>query len=291
MIRTGTGGSILESEQAARESLAKEGSRRGPGRGPWGRNQDQTPPEPGPKVSPTEVTSYAGTPLFDEKVLRTIFIQFDNADWEKELSDFYHSDVEVTAKVTVDRKTYSDVGVGFRGASSYMMVAEGRKRSLRLSMDSVKDKQRLEGNRTLHLLNSHGDPTFVRSVLFNHIAREYIPAPRANFVRVVINGESWGVFINQQSFNKDFLQDWFGTSKGARWKAPGSPQGNSGLAYLGDEIAPYKRLYEIKSKDDTNSWMALVQLCRVLNKTPAEELEKALSTSARHRWGTEIPGH
>ena len=50
-----------------------------------------------------------------------------------------------------------------------------------------------------------------------------------------------------------------------------------GLEYLGDDIPAYKRIYEIKSKDDPKSWAALIHLTKVLNETPAEGLEKALA--------------
>ena len=53
---------------------------------------------------------------------------------------------------------------------------------------------------------------------------------------VVINGESWGVYANVQQFDSKFTQDFFGTPKGARWKIPGSPAGEGGMIYLGDEI-------------------------------------------------------
>ena len=87
-------------------------------------------------------------------------------------------------------------------------------------------------------------------MLYSHIARQYIPAPKANFVKVVINGESWGVYVNAQQFNKEFLAENYKTSKGARWKVRGSPGGGGGLDYLGDDVADYKRRYEIKSKDN-----------------------------------------
>jgi molybdopterin-biosynthesis enzyme MoeA-like protein len=53
----------------------------------------------------------------------------------------------------------------------------------------------------------------------------------------VINGESWGVYVSVQQFNKDFVKEWFETTKGARWKVPGSPGGRGSLAYLGDDPA------------------------------------------------------
>ncbi|MBE0544279.1 MAG: CotH kinase family protein, partial [Verrucomicrobia bacterium] len=271
-----------EERKAAREYLSNERTNRGPG-GPGGRRggfgprgETQEPAQPGQKLSPADVKSFPDAPAYDMKTLRTFFLEFENEDWEQELADFNNTDVEVPAKLTVDGKVYQDVGVHFRGASSLMMVPEGRKRSLNLSLDWVHEKQSLGGYRTFNLLNSHGDPTMLRTVLSHHISREYIPAPKANFVRVVINGEDWGVYASAQQFNKDFINDWYGTTKGARWKVPGSPQGRAGLEYLGDDPAPYKRLYEIKTKDNPEVWADLIKLCRVLNQTPLDRLEKAL---------------
>jgi hypothetical protein len=58
---------------------------------------------------------------------------------------------------------------------------------------------------------------------------------------------------------------------------PGSPRASGGLQYTGEDVAEYKKHYEIKTKDDTNSWTQLIKLCRVLNQTPADELEKKLA--------------
>src|SRR5262249_14001026 len=152
---------------------------------------------------------------------------------EAELADFYHTDVEIPASLTVDGKKYPNVGIHFRGASSYFTVGEGSKRSLNLSMDFMDTKQRLQGYKTLNLLNSHDDVTFLHTALYSHIARQYIPAPKANFVKLVINGESWGVYVNTQQFNKEFIADFYPGSKGTRWKVRGSPGGGGGLDYVG----------------------------------------------------------
>jgi spore coat protein CotH len=271
--------------KAARASLAKEsaaggGQRRGMGMGnrPGGFGSGGgVTATPGPKVSPGDGKNYsASVPLYDSLTLRTLFLEFEDKDWEKELEDFHKTDVLVPAKLTVDGRTYPSVGVHFRGMSSYGMVGTGQKRSLNLSLDYADEKQNLYGYRTLNLLNAHEDPIFMRPVLFYDIAREYLPAPKANFVKVVINGESWGIYVNVEQFNKDFVKEWFGTKKGARWKVPGSPGGRGSLAYLGDEAAPYKKIYELKSKDDAKSWNDLIHLTKVLNETPPDQLEKVL---------------
>jgi hypothetical protein len=252
---------------------------RGPGgrRGPFGRAENQEPPKPGPKISPAAVKSFPDAGLYEPAVLRTFFIEFAESDWEKELADFANTDVDIPAKVTVDGRTYEAVGVHFRGASSYFTVGEGFKHSLNLSFDLQKDEQNLHGYRTINLLNSHEDPSFLRTVLYLQIAREYIPAPKANYAQVVINGESWGVYVNAQQFNKDFVRDFFGTTKGARWKVPGSPRGRGGLTYLGEGLADYRSIYEIKSKNEPKAWSDLIRLCRVLEETPTNQLIAALS--------------
>lgn len=274
-------GVLNAAERAKARAFIKEdgAGRRGPGRRP-GPRAGAEPGKPGPQVSPSEVKVYPDAPLYDTSTFRTLFFEFENPDWEKELADFYNSDVEVPATLTVDGVKYPGVGIHFRGASSYFMVPEGSKRSLNVAMDFTDSKQRLYGHKTLNLLNSHGDASYMSSVLYSAIAREHIPAPRANHVRVVINGESWGVYVSVEQFNKDFVQEHFPASKSkgseARWKVKGSPGGRSGLEYIGDDIAPYKQRYQIKSKDDDKDWADLVNLCRVLNETPSDELEAAI---------------
>jgi hypothetical protein len=265
----------------ARDYVRSLGFRGGPGRGGpprgFGRGGERGPAAGGKMLTPADVKTYPGVPFYDEGVLRTVFITFESPEWESELEDFHGTDVDVSATVTIDGKTYRDVGVRYRGLSSYQ-VPEGRKRSLNLSLDMAHDDQFVGGYRTLNLLNSHEDPTMMRAVLFLHVAREYIPAPKANFARVVINGENWGIYQNVQQFNKEFLKENFNSTDGARWKAPG-PNPQASLAWLGESVAPYKQVYEIKSKDDAAQWAALMELCRLLNSESVVREGSALGSA------------
>ncbi len=268
-------GRLNSDERAkAREEMPPAGERRrGPGFGP---REDREPPKPGEHISPSDVTEVSQGDIYDPHVFRILFLNFENPAWEKELSDFYNSDVEVPATLIVDGEEYVDVGVHNRGKSSFFMVPEGLKHSLNVSVDYVNEDQRVQGYKTLNLLNLNGDDSMLSSVLYSHIARQYIAAPKANLVRVVINGENWGVFGNVQQFNKEFLKENYGKGKGARWKVTGSPNGDGGLRYLGDDVEEYRKRYTVKSKDEEKSWQSLIELCRVLDETPAEELEAAL---------------
>lgn len=274
-----------EERQAAR-SFVKENprqsgpGRRGPGgRGGPGRGGSSGPqPSPGPEVSPdtVEVISEKKAGLYAPDVLRTVFLEFEEADWEDELADFYRTDVMVPAKMTVDGKTYANVGIGFRGNSSFFTLKKGQKRSFNITMDYADSKQDLYGYRTLNFLNGHADPSFLREVLYNRIARNYTAAPQGNFVRLVINGRSWGIYGNVQQQNKDFTDEWFDSRGGVRWKvSPGPGSEGSSLQYHGPDEQPYGG-YQLKSKDTAEARPALIRFLKVLNQTPIDQLHEKL---------------
>ncbi len=274
-------GYLTKEERAeARKKAPPAGGGRGFGGGPpggFGRRGGGEPPKPGEKLTPADVKNFPKADLYDPQVLRTVFITFDNADWETELSDLHNTDVEVPATLTVDGKEYPNVGIHFRGMSSYMMIGAGSKRSFNLALDLADPDQKLYGYKTLNLLNSNGDSSMMSSLLYSQIAREFIPAPKANFVKVVINGESWGVYVNVQQFNKDFLKENYPSTKGARWKVRGNPGADGGLRYVGDDIKEYRSRYQIKSTDDDQAWKDLIALCKTIDQTPPDQLEAALA--------------
>jgi len=272
--RDGDGVLNAEERQAARGAIGTQGAG---ARGPMGgRGGAFAPASEGPTVSQDQVSRFPGLPLYDPTVVRTLFLTFEESGWEEELQAFYNTDVQIPVTAWVDGVEFQDVGVRFRGSSSFRMVPTGSKRPIRLKFDLVHQNQALEGFRTLNLLNAMNDPTLLRTVLYSEIANRYLPAPRVGFVHAVINGESWGIYQNQQQFNRDFLVDHLGQAGGARWQVPGSPNGRGGMEYRGDDIESYRAIYEIDTRDDPARWNDLIGLFKVLNETPLEDLEAAL---------------
>ena len=214
--------------------------------------------------------------LYNDNTLRTFYLRFHDDDWYEQLGDFYKTDVDVPADLVVDGEIFRLVGVRFRGSSSYFTV-ENEKKSFNIAIDANDEEQRLSGYKTLNLLNGHSDASFLREVLYSRIARDYIPASRANFVKLVINGENWGIYISSQQYNKDFLSEWFDTRSGVRWKVP--PGRGSGLVYNGDNPADYQESYQLKTneKGAPNAWIDLINLCRTLQNTSDAQLEAELS--------------
>lgn len=289
-----------QERDAARQWLAENGGGRrgGPGGGPGGRGRrggrgmpspgmpspgmpgpgmgDAEPGRPGPKLQPADVEQFRGRDLYDQGVLRTLFLTFERDDWESELEAFYNTDVEVPCQLQVDNSTLRDVGVRFRGNSSFFGVPTGSKRSLNLSIDAVHGQQRLLGYKTLNLLNAHEDPSFLHEALHAAIGRQFTAVPQSNLVRVVVNGECWGVYCNTQQVNKDWFAEAFGSRKGAHWKVPPEFGGSAALVYQGDDVERYRRLYEAKSGVDDQAWQRLIALCRLLAEADDAELQREL---------------
>ncbi|MGD9417545.1 MAG: CotH kinase family protein [Verrucomicrobiota bacterium JB025] len=274
-----------EARKFVKES-ASQGGRRGGGggggRGPGGRGgpgaseENAVTPRPGEKLTPDQVAQYPDADLYEVDVIQTIFLDFESDDWESELEDFSKTDVEVPARLTIDGKTLEHpVGLSFRGNSSLTSVRSGSKRSFNLKADTYADGQRVKGYKTLNLLNGHADPSVLREVLFSHVASRYLPTAKANWVKVVINGESWGIYVNSQQFNKDFLKEHYGTSEGNRWKVPVGF--NGGFRDLGDDLESYKAAYELKTKAGDEAWESLAALCRTLKNATAETALETLA--------------
>ena len=257
-----------------RERRGGRGGRGGPG-GPGGFEQPR--PEDSPdalRMQPEDVTHHPKSGLYDPHALHTLFFEVESDDWHKELADFHGTDVEVPAKLFVDGELIGEVGLSYRGNTSFQHPP---KKSFGVSIDAYDDDLRLKGYRTLNLLNANGDDSVMREVLFSNIASDYMPAPKANFAKVVVNGVYLGVYANVQQINKDFTKEHYDSKKGVRWKVPPDFSGGGALVYHGDDIEDYRDKYELKTGSATDEdWQELIEFCRVLRDTPDTELKETL---------------
>jgi len=76
------------------------------------------------------------------------------------------------------------------------------------------------------------------SALYSHFAAKHIPVPKVNFVKVVVNGRSWGIYASAQQFNKTFVKEHYGSKKGSRWKVKGNPRGDGVSIAMATGLGP-----------------------------------------------------
>ena len=249
--------------------------------------------------------------FYDEGALRTLQLEFSQRSWWSWLRASSQTDENIVGTLIVDGVTYEGVGVRIRGMTSDMMTEDSQKKSLNIEIDYTVEDQRLMGYKTLNLINSYDDPTFMREMLYSNTCRRQIPSAKVNFVLLEINGENWGIYGNVQQLDSEFIEDWFGDYNGTRWHASGGGgnfgggnnqpggrrltemanepvvtepggggfgDGRAALTWLGSDPASYEAEYELKNTKLDDPWTSLIETCDVLNNTPLADLPNNLET-------------
>ncbi|MCD4790710.1 MAG: CotH kinase family protein, partial [Bacteroidales bacterium] len=121
----------------------------------------------------------------------------------------------------------------------------------------------------------HNDPSVIRAKLCWDLLRQFdIPAPRSNHVRVYINNSYYGLYINVEHIDEEFVDSRFGNQDGNLYKCLWPAD----LDYLGSNPDLYKftagerRAYALKTNVQQDDYSDLAHFIDVLNNTPDEQL-------------------
>lgn len=223
-------------------------------------------------VSSLAAASFAQAPdLYDVSKLRTIELTFKQADYWAQMTNNYPNKVYIKADMKIDGVELKDVGVRFRGNSSYWGIGSSKKKPFEIATDEFVD-QRIWGYKTLNLNNNYVDPSFVREVYGYGIMRKFTPAPKSNYVVLKLNGQNWGPYINTQQVNKDFLEEWFPSKDGNRYRAErpdnATPPNFTAFNWLTANLAEYMKGFELKSELSANPWVDLRDTADLVDNKP-----------------------
>jgi len=224
--------------------------------------------------------------LYDATQVRVFQLWFSQPDYWQQLKNNYTSKTDIPAMLIADGDTFPNVGVRFKGQTSYSQTLISDKKSFNITLDYADSTQNLMGYETLNLNNAFQDASFMREVAFLHLIRQHVPAASASYVQLYINGSNWGIYPNIQQLNRGYIKEWYFSNDGTLWRAdrpagsagnPGWGDGTAGLNFLGTDTTTYKQYYTLKSTDKATPWDDLVQTCQVLNTTPLNSLESEIS--------------
>jgi len=203
--------------------------------------------------------------------IRKIEIFFSEPNWNDTLNYNYANDLGrlLADSILIDGKMDDSVGVKYKGNSSYSV--NNAKNPLSIKLDWKKPGQSIDGYNILKLSNGFRDPSFIREVLSYEIARNYMPASKATYANVFINGAWNGLYTCVQSVDFDFLNENFYERKGPFFKADnvniqvtGCPPGPLGIWKYWPDSACYQEAFEMQS---TNDWTQLQNFTDTLNNS------------------------
>lgn len=209
-------------------------------------------------------------PLYrDDIVPRVdILIHPDTLLWIYENVDSYiefHADFVFTTDTIHD--TITDVGFRLRGNTSRV----SHKKSFKVSFNTFVSGRNYFGVEKLNLNGEHNDPSVIRSKIAWNLFRDFgIPAPRANHVAVYINGDYYGLYINVEQIDEEFIESRFDQKDGNLYKCLYPAD----LDYKGTNPENYKytsgdrRVYDLKTNIVEDDYSDIAHFITRLNQLP-----------------------
>jgi spore coat protein CotH len=214
--------------------------------------------------------------VFDDTQVHELYLTFTQGDfWEQMLENYNNGLNEyIPATFEFNSEVYDSVGVRFKGNAS-MVSYPSNKKPFKIKFDEYVEDQEFYGISKLSLSNGFSDPSFLREKMMFDALNQFIPSSRANFIKLFINGDYWGLYTNVEQLDQKFIEKNFGNDEcGNLFK--GDPSGS--LEWLGEDPEQYYLHYELKTNEEINDWSDLIHFIDILNNTTIEELQDSLET-------------
>ncbi len=219
--------------------------------------------------------------FYDLNTVQEIKLNFPTENWSYFLDSLrYNGDGLFLGKVEINGQPFENVGVRYQESKSF--TPGDKRNSLEIELNYINKNQNFQGHSTIILSHSLRDPSMVREVLSFEIARDYVPAPKANYARVEVNGENYGLFVNIEAVDPVFLDTHFGSSGNALFKVnhfagdntpPGCKSKIFGSLEYDSNVSCY--LNNFKKLSD-HGWDDLMELAKMLNQQP-DKIESVLN--------------
>lgn len=161
---------------------------------------------------------------FEIDSIRNFYLNFYDAHWQDTLDNYYINDTDlmVLASLTINGITYDSVGVRYKGNSS---CSPGQiKNPFHIELDTIIN-QDFMGVSTFKLSNGFKDPSFVREAMSYEALSNYMACSKSNFVQLYADNQLIGLYTNNQTINKDFVENHFYSRENPRFKCDPSSMG------------------------------------------------------------------
>src|SRR5258705_9266917 len=174
----------------------------------------------------------------------------------------------VLCEMEFDGKRLADVGVRFKGNSSYSVSATTLRRPFKLDFNRFAEGKRFAGVESINLSNTSFDPSQVREALAFWLFQKLdVPASRTGHALVYLtvtgkyNSEYLGLYTLIEEIDGHFLKKHFGNSKGLLLK----PSGMRGIAYLGENWDKYEGICSPRTKEQPELCQKVIDLAKLIH--------------------------
>ena len=195
-----------------------------------------------------------------------------NAEYERRTPNHFGMEYTYVRGVfEFNGEIHTDVGIRFKGASSYSTARQSLKRPLKIDFNRFIDDQEFHGLQQINLHNNACDPSQIREALSYWAFREAgIPAPRTSFVLLYLTVEGehdrvcLGVYTLVEEVDRRFLKSRFGTKDGLLIK----PEAGQ-LPYRGDDWSQYFG-FQPRTDGNEEEIRRIIELARIIHRESGE---------------------
>lgn len=185
----------------------------------------------------------------------------------------------VPAQLRFDGQDFGQIGIRYKGNSSYRGAPTDLKRSLKLQFAHGDRLHRFFGMREINLNNNAFDGSQMRETLAYQVFRDAnVPAPRTAYVRVYITvpglheHEYAGLFTLVEQVDQTFFVQRWGRKVGVLVK----PEGLSGLPDLGKDWKAYAMSYTSKIPARAADAQRLIDFVQFVDHAPDAQFASRL---------------
>jgi spore coat protein H len=119
-----------------------------------------------------------------------------------------------------------DVGVRLKGSAGSFQPIDADKPGFTVKVNRFASGKRFRGLKKFLLNNAIQDPSYFSETVGNHLFREAgVPAVRAGFATVTLNGRNLGLYVLMEAVTADFLSRHFENPHGSLYEGPGDVTG------------------------------------------------------------------
>jgi len=183
------------------------------------------------------------------------------------------------ANLTIGGKSFSDVGVRFKGNGTYMEGSMRGKLSMKVHLTKYVKGRKLGGITEFNLANNVTDAGWMNEELAYRLFRDAgAQAPRSAYAKVyvTVTGQSprryVGLYSLIEEVDGNFAQDRFHSKSGALLK----PVPPSLFSYLGEDWARYNQTYDPKTELSAAQKARIIDFCKIVSRGSDEEFAAKL---------------
>jgi len=221
-------------------------------------------------------------PVFDDSQVPRIDISIhsDSLAWilndeNLESNALFHADFFFDNGSFID--TVYDVGFRLRGNTS----RNADKKSFKIDFNHFESGRKFYGLEKMNLNGQHNDPSISRAKICSDIAYQMdIPTLRTNHVRLFINNEFRGVYLNVEHIDEEYIGERFYHETGNLYKCLYPAD----LNYKGNDPDLYKevfwgrRAYTQKNNKVVEKYDDLAQFIDIINNSSDENFQCELES-------------